>query len=111
MYSAGIAFLAGTDATGPIGMGNLTVLCGSTMHGELRMLVEDVVMTPAEAINAATRVAAKYHRLSDRGFIKPGKRADLSLLKADPLVDIRNTESIVAVWAGGRKYNEPIGKF
>jgi imidazolonepropionase-like amidohydrolase len=103
MYHAGIPLLAGTDAVGPIAP-NITLPFGDTLHGELQHFVEDVGMSPAEAINAATREAAKFHRLGNRGVIKAGMRADLVLLGSDPLVDISNTRDIKAVWAEGRMY-------
>lgn len=103
VYDAGIPMLAGTDAVGPIAP-NVTLAFGETLHQEMEMFVKDIGMTPAEAINAATKVAAKYHHLTDRGEIKEGMKADLVLLGSDPLEDIRNTRDIVAIWAGGRKY-------
>lgn len=103
MYRAGIPVLVGTDAVGPIAP-NITLPFGETLHGELKYLVEDVGMTPAEAINAATREAAKWHRLSDRGAIKEGLRADLVLLGSNPLERIENTKDIRGVWVGGRKF-------
>jgi imidazolonepropionase-like amidohydrolase len=102
MYHAGIPLLAGTNAVGPIAP-NISLPYGDTLHGELQHFVEDVGMIPAEAINAATSVAARYHRLGDRGMIKEGMRADLVLLGSDPLVDIRNTRDVKAVWVEGRK--------
>lgn len=39
---------------------------------------------------------------SDRGVVSVGKRADLLLLDADPMVDVANTRKIDAVIAGGR---------
>jgi imidazolonepropionase-like amidohydrolase len=103
MYHAGIPLLAGTDAVGPIAP-NITLPFGETMHRELQYFVEDVGMSPAEAINAATKVAAKYHRLHDRGVICEGMRADFMLLGSDPLVDIKNTRDLKGVWVEGRKY-------
>jgi imidazolonepropionase-like amidohydrolase len=107
MYRNGIPLLAGTDAVGPIAP-NITLPFGDTLHGELQHFVEDVGMSPVEAINAATKVAAEYHRLGDRGRIKVGMRADFVLLNSDPLKNIRNTRDIVGVWVEGRKYAGPI---
>jgi imidazolonepropionase-like amidohydrolase len=57
-----------------------------------------VGMSPAEAIDAATGEAAKWHRLPDRGTIEVGKRADLLMLGPDPLLNITNTLDIEKVW-------------
>lgn len=61
-------------------------------------------MRPAEALNAATRVAAKWHCLGGRGEVKAGQRADLLLLNSNPLLNISNTLDIERVWAAGREY-------
>jgi hypothetical protein len=58
-------------------------------------------LTPAEALAAATSVPATQFRLTDRGEIKPGKRADLLLVDGDPTVDITATRNIVGVWKQG----------
>lgn len=102
MHRAGVPILAGTDAVGKLSA-NITFPFGLSLHNELQNLV-DAGMTPAEAINAATRVPAMFHRLKDRGFIAPGMRADLLLLNSNPLVNISNTLDIESVWAGGRRY-------
>ena len=44
---------------------------------------------------------AKYFDLSDRGVVEVGKRADLILIKGDPLKDIKNTRNIQQVWCKG----------
>lgn len=60
-------------------------------------------MTPMQAIVAATRNgAASARRSKDLGTIERGKIADLVLLDADPLADIRNIEKVAAVIAQGR---------
>lgn len=64
-------------------------------------MVYIVGMSPAEAIDLATRDAAKWHRLSDRGTIEEGKRADLLLLNSDPTVNINNTLDIANVCVAG----------
>ena len=56
-----------------------------------------------EALQAATRNPAEYlDALATTGTVEVGKAADLVLLDADPLVDIRNTRRIAAVVRGGR---------
>jgi len=48
--------------------------------------------------------------LADRGTIAVGKRADLLVLDADPLADIRNTRRILAVYHDGRSIADLPGK-
>ena len=67
------------------------------------MLVESG-LTPAAALAAATRNNAAALRMSDRlGAVAPGKLADLVLLTANPLDDIRNTRQIEWVIRGGKR--------
>jgi hypothetical protein len=100
MRRAGVEFLAGTD-TSPLN----PVLPGWGLHQELELLV-DSGLTPMEALQAATRNPARYFgKLSEMGTIEEGKSADLVLLDADPLEDIRNTQKIAAVVMRGRYYS------
>ncbi|MEP6849456.1 MAG: amidohydrolase family protein [Acidobacteriota bacterium] len=96
MNKAGVDILAGTD------VGNPFCFPGFSLHDELGLLV-DAGLTPMEALQAATRNAAKYvGRLKSLGTVEEGKIADLILLDADPLADIANTKKIRAVIKGGR---------
>lgn len=96
MRAAGVRFLAGTDAGDPY------AVPGASLHEELAALV-DAGLTPMEALQAATRNPAQYlDREPDFGTIETGKRADLVLLRANPLEDIRNTRQIAAVVLHGR---------
>ncbi len=98
--SGGMIF-AGSDAPG----GLLTY--GWTMHRELEALV-DAGLTPYQALRAGTAHPAAF--LSggrDFGTITTGQRADLVLLDADPLADIRNTTRIAGVAIGGRFIEPP----
>jgi imidazolonepropionase-like amidohydrolase len=52
-------------------------------------------------IVAATSRAAEFVGLPDRGTLAPGKRADLLVLDADPLDDIRNTRRIAKLYLAG----------
>jgi imidazolonepropionase-like amidohydrolase len=96
MHRAGVGFLAGTDT------GALDCLAGFALHDELELLV-NAGLTPMEALQTATRNPAHYlGRQNDLGTIERGKVADLVLLDANPLEDIRNTTKIDAVVLGGR---------
>lgn len=97
MHRAGVRMLVGTDVGAP-GM-----LPGYSLHDELALLVERVGMTPMQALQAATRNPALFFGMQDSlGTIAPGMMADLVLLDADPLADIRNTTRIHAAVANGR---------
>jgi imidazolonepropionase-like amidohydrolase len=80
---------------------NLPVLPGAAAHLELAGLVRAGVR-PLDAIHDATQVSATALGRLDRGVLKEGQSADFILLDADPLADIRNTRSIVAVYEAGR---------
>lgn len=63
-------------------------------------------MTPAEAIERATRRSAKFLRIGDSvGTVERGKIADLVLIDGNPLLDITNTRRILAVILRGQYYD------
>ena len=87
---------AGTDT--PI----LLAVPGFSLHDELESFVA-AGFSPAEALRSATVDPARFlGRERDLGTIEKGKLADVVLLDADPLVDIRNTRRIAAVVLNGR---------
>jgi imidazolonepropionase-like amidohydrolase len=96
MQRVGVRVLTGTDAplrNSPPGFG---------LHEELALLVRGG-MSPFEVLRSATWEPARYLGILDSaGSVRPGKFADLVLLEANPLTDIRNTRRIIAVIANGR---------
>lgn len=98
LKAARVPLLAGSDAANP------QTAPGATLHQELELLVA-TGLTPTEALAGATSLSAAGFRLSDRGRIAPGLRADLLLVQGDPTTDIRMTRNIVAVWKRGKKLN------
>lgn len=96
MHRRGVPLLAGTD------MGARLVYPGYSVHDELALLVERAGLTPGDAIASATLNAARASGVDDAvGTVAAGMRADLVILNADPLEDIRNTRRIRAVVLGG----------
>ena len=99
MSRAGVPILAGTDT------GNPFCFPGFSLHDELALLVI-AGLTPVEALRSATLNPAKFFGLDQtQGTIEEGKIADLVLLDANPLEDIRNTQRINAVVANGRLFD------
>ena len=95
MQKAGATILAGTDSPAPF------VFPGSSIHDELQLLVE-AGLTPSQALQSATKNPAEFlHTAKDLGTIEKGKFADLLLLDANPLDDIRNSSKIRAVIVRG----------
>jgi imidazolonepropionase-like amidohydrolase len=91
--------MAGTDT--PI----FFLTPGFSLHKELEQFAK-AGLTPMQALESATLTPARYFGLeNEMGSIAPGKNADLVLLNADPLEDIRNTTSINSVMRAGRLYD------
>ena len=102
MQKAGVPILAGTDT------GNPFCFPGFSLHDELALLVI-AGLTPVEALRSATLNPAKFFGLDQTlGTIEQGKIADLVLLDANPLVDIRNTQRINAVVSNGRLFDRKV---
>jgi imidazolonepropionase-like amidohydrolase len=97
LHEAGAGLLLGTDT--PVNF----IAMGQSLHDEL---VDHVAagLTPAQVITLATVGAARFIGEDDWGTLSVGKRADLLLLDADPLVDIRNTARIHRVMSRGVWY-------
>jgi imidazolonepropionase-like amidohydrolase len=97
LVDAGARVAMGTDS-GPAGRWQ-----GFFEHLELEMMVE-AGMTPMQVIVSATSAAADCHGRSGQfGTIQPGAAADLLVLEANPLDDIRHTRQIRSVWIAGRQ--------
>jgi imidazolonepropionase-like amidohydrolase len=100
LHEAGARLLAGTDC---FGLGKQ--LPGLGLQNELVLLVESG-LTPLAALQAATLTAAEALGESDTlGTLEPGKLADIVVLDADPLVDIRNARRVRTVVKGGHVYD------
>ena len=92
------------EAGGRIGVGSHGQLQGLGYHWELWML-QSGGMTEHDALRAATILGAESIGLdSDVGSIESGKLADLVILGANPLDDIRNTNTVDRVMKNWRLY-------
>lgn len=91
-------------AGGVVGAGSHGAVQGIAFHWELEAFASGG--TPLEALRAGTIGSAEaIGHAADVGSIEPGKFADLLVLDADPLTDIRNTRAIRWVMKNGRLYD------
>ncbi|MBL8840512.1 MAG: amidohydrolase family protein [Planctomycetes bacterium] len=98
LHRGGARILAGTDAADNFPF----VFFGSSLHDELELLAQ-AGLTPLEVLQSATLLpAVALHLEAELGTVAIGKDADLVLLDADPLDDVRNLARIRAVIRGGR---------
>ncbi len=94
-HRRGVILQAGTDSPMP------AIFYGSSLHWELEHFAE-AGLPPLEVLRLATQeAAAAVGADDDLGTIEPGKLADLVLLDANPLEDIKNTQTIWRVVKGG----------
>ena len=105
MQERGVMLMLGTDAHFP------SLVGGFSVHEELTVLVE-AGLTPYEALTTATRTPgefiARVLRSKERfGTIEVGSRADLILLTANPLTDIRNTRIVRESWFAEDGFRKP----
>lgn len=99
MHKAGVKVLAGTDCLNPF------CFPGFSLHDELALLVE-CGYSPGEAIVTATLNPAKFYGEEKiAGSVAKGKFADLVLLNANPLLDIKNTTKIETVIQRGKVHD------
>ena len=102
LADAGAAIAMGTDTGAGDGRWQ-----GYFEHVELELMVK-AGLTPMQALVAATGGAARVMRLDAQlGTLEPGRWADLLVLSANPLTDIRHTRQIDSVWIGGRPIASP----
>jgi imidazolonepropionase-like amidohydrolase len=93
---AGVPMITGTDA------GCSGVVAGFSLQDELELLV-NAGMTPEEVLMCATRLPATWLGIDSKvGTVEEGKFADLILLDANPLTNIKNTRKIAGVFVNGK---------
>ena len=98
-HEAGVRLTAGSDLINP------WITPGVAWHRELELLVSAGI-SPREVLSIATRNGAEaLGALAEIGTVEEGKIADLVVLGADPLEDIRNTRRILLVFQRGIHYD------
>jgi imidazolonepropionase-like amidohydrolase len=94
LHSAGVPIVVGTDQSVP----------GHSVHRTIELYTM-AGLTPLEAIQAATIVPARAMGLDkELGTIEPGKRADLILVKGNPLENIHDIRNVDFVMTGGKMF-------
>ncbi|WP_444885208.1 amidohydrolase family protein [Microbulbifer sp. PSTR4-B] len=97
-YQSGITIAAGTDAFSDLENDTTPMI-----HHELKLLVDEIGMTPLEAIQAATLNAAKVIGIEGSvGSIEEGKKANMVVLSESPETNIENSQAIAHVVKNGR---------
>jgi imidazolonepropionase-like amidohydrolase len=103
LSDAGVPIAMGTDSGAA---GNPGRWQGYFEHVEMEMM-NKAGLTPMQVIVAATGGAARVTKVDPQiGTIEPGKWADLLVLNANPLDDIRNTRQIHSVYVGGQRIGQ-----
>ena len=95
LWKAGVRVLPGTDTDMPF------TVPGFDLHREL-LAFQTAGLRPADVLRSATLHAAQFLRMPELGEVAPGKLADLVLVRANPLTDIRNVSLISGVVIRGQ---------
>lgn len=96
MFQAGATMIPGTDAGVSPGKPH------DVLPYALRALVEQIGMTPLQALRAATTIAASAIGLGGtKGRIAAGADADVLVVRGDPAADIGSITNVQAVFRAG----------
>jgi imidazolonepropionase-like amidohydrolase len=99
LYDHGVTIMSGTDIP------NFGLIPGVSLHHELELLVKAGI-NPLNVIKIATSNGAEaLGILDDVGTIEAGKQADMIILNANPIRNIRNIEAIEGVIEDGQFFN------
>jgi imidazolonepropionase-like amidohydrolase len=101
-HAAGVRLVAGTDLATSTGGGSWG------RNGRELPLLEEIGMTPLQAIEAATAAAPETlgPQAPRSGRLAEGYDADVIMVDGDPLVDLKllaDPTRILGVWRGGRR--------
>jgi imidazolonepropionase-like amidohydrolase len=99
LESAGVRIVAATDA------GNIGTLHGPALHREFELMAEAGLRPTSIIVSATKNAAAVMGKQNETGTLEKGKSADLVILDADPMADIRNTRKIYKVMKSGQFIN------
>ncbi len=99
LHRAGAGLLLGSDSP------QVFSVPGFSIHRELEILVA-AGLTPYEALRSGTASVAEFFG-SNGGLVAVGRDADLVLLDADPLADIRHARRIHGVMLRGAWFPAP----
>ena len=98
-YRAGVAISTGTDGDNPADDPL------PSLFDEFSLLGGPVGMKPADVLRSATLIGARAAgQEKDMGSIAPGKLANMAVLSANPLSDVRNLRSVVMTVKRGRRF-------
>jgi imidazolonepropionase-like amidohydrolase len=99
LYDHGVTIMSGTDIP------NFGLIPGISLHHELELLVKAGI-NPLNVIKIATSNGADaLGILDDVGTIESGKQADMIILNANPIINIRNIGAIEGVIEDGQFFN------
>ena len=97
LHRADVPIHTGTDCNVP------NVVPGASLHRELELLVK-AGLTAEQALEASTRVSARFLGLEGAGQLREGSAADLVIFARDPTREIGSLASLAAVARAGRLY-------
>jgi imidazolonepropionase-like amidohydrolase len=99
LESAGVRIVGATDA------GNIGTLHGPALHREMELMAAAGLRNMDIIVSVTKTAAAVMGRQAEVGTLEKGKFADLVILDADPLADIKNTRKIFKVMKAGESFN------
>lgn len=100
LADAGVTIVMGTDSGATSARFE-----GYFEHLEMQMMA-DAGLAPKQILMSATGAAARALKLKNTGTLVSGKWADLDVFDKSPLDDLRNTETLRAVYVAGNRVKE-----